>query len=70
MGNEKQSLEEVKILRAGNWESSKSTRSGEIYNPSTGKVIGRVPFCTAGEVDRVVQAAAEAFAGLGGYAGG
>jgi malonate-semialdehyde dehydrogenase (acetylating)/methylmalonate-semialdehyde dehydrogenase len=31
-----------------------------VYNPSTGRVIARVPFCTAEDVDRAVQAAAVA----------
>ncbi len=53
-------VEQVKFLRAGRWESSASGRWGEVFNPSTGGVIAKVPFCTAEEVDQVVQAAAEA----------
>src|SRR5437016_5768158 len=53
-------VEQVKILRGGKWESSRTTRFGDVYNPSTGKVIARVPFCTADEVDKVVQTAADA----------
>lgn len=52
--------ESVKILCAGNWDSPQTSRSGDVYNPSTGQVIARVPFCTATDVDRVVQAAAAA----------
>jgi malonate-semialdehyde dehydrogenase (acetylating)/methylmalonate-semialdehyde dehydrogenase len=51
---------ELKILRGGNWEGSSSSRRGDVFNPSTGKVIAHVPFCTAEEASRVVQAAAEA----------
>ena len=40
-----------------------SNRYGDIYNPATGQVQARVPFATAGEVDKVVQAAKAAFAG-------
>jgi malonate-semialdehyde dehydrogenase (acetylating) / methylmalonate-semialdehyde dehydrogenase len=50
----------VKMLIAGRWEQSRSSRSGPIYNPSNGSVIARVPFCSAQEVDQAVQAAAAA----------
>jgi malonate-semialdehyde dehydrogenase (acetylating)/methylmalonate-semialdehyde dehydrogenase len=47
-------------LVGGSWKSSESTRSGDCYNPSTGKVIARVPFSTAKEADAVVRTAADA----------
>jgi malonate-semialdehyde dehydrogenase (acetylating) / methylmalonate-semialdehyde dehydrogenase len=50
----------VPLLIAGHWQASKSERTGPVYNPSTGKVIARVPLCTAAEVDPAVQAAATA----------
>ena len=50
----------VKILIAGRWEASRSSRSGAVFNPSNSRVIARVPFCAADEVDRAVQAAAAA----------
>lgn len=53
-------VEAVRILCGGNWEAPQTARSGDVYNPSTGKVIARVPFCTAADVDRVVQTAAAA----------
>src|SRR4051794_7683847 len=53
-------LQEVRMLRAGKWESSTSRRWGEVFNPSTGRAIARVPMCTTEEVDRVVRGAAEA----------
>src|SRR5262249_14622119 len=34
--------------------------SGEVFNPSTGRVIARVPFASANDVDRAVRAAANA----------
>ena len=50
----------VPILVSNRWDTIRSPRSGDVYNPSTGQVIARVPFCTATDVDRVVQAAAAA----------
>ena len=51
----------VPFLVGGHWLTSRSGRSGPVYNPSTGKVIATVPFCTPEEVDRAVQTAAAAF---------
>jgi malonate-semialdehyde dehydrogenase (acetylating)/methylmalonate-semialdehyde dehydrogenase len=34
---------------------------GNVFNPSTGEVIARTPFCGAAEVDEAVQAAQKAF---------
>ncbi len=50
----------VKLLIAGRWEASRSNRSGPVFNPSNGRIIAKVPFCAAEEVDRAVQAAASA----------
>jgi len=50
----------VNMLIGGRWEASRSSRSGPVFNPSNGSVIARVPFCTADDVDRAVQAAAAA----------
>jgi malonate-semialdehyde dehydrogenase (acetylating)/methylmalonate-semialdehyde dehydrogenase len=50
----------VKLLIGGHWEASQASRSGPVFNPSNGGTIARVPFCTADEVDRAVQAAAKA----------
>ena len=52
--------DQVRLLIGGRWVASRSNRSGPVYNPSTGKVIATVPFCSAEEVDRAVQAAAAA----------
>jgi malonate-semialdehyde dehydrogenase (acetylating)/methylmalonate-semialdehyde dehydrogenase len=54
-------LSVVPLLANGKWESSSSQRFGEIFNPSSGQCIARVPFCGAEEVERVVHAADEAF---------
>jgi malonate-semialdehyde dehydrogenase (acetylating) / methylmalonate-semialdehyde dehydrogenase len=53
-------MQSVPLLIAGRWEPSPSPRSGDVYNPSTGRVIARVPFCTADDVDRAVRAAGDA----------
>src|SRR5262249_23244468 len=50
----------VPMLIAGRWEASTSGRSGEVSHAATGGVIARVPFSTAADVDRAVQAAAQA----------
>ena len=54
-------LETVPMLVGGRWETSRSDRLGEVFNPSTGRVIARVPLGTAGDVDRAVASAAGAF---------
>ena len=43
--------------------AGESNRFGDIYNPATGRVQAQVPFATAGEVGRAVQAAKAAFPG-------
>jgi malonate-semialdehyde dehydrogenase (acetylating)/methylmalonate-semialdehyde dehydrogenase len=50
----------VKLLVGGRWEGSASDRVGEVYNPSTGRVIAHVPLGSAADVDRAVRAAAAA----------
>jgi malonate-semialdehyde dehydrogenase (acetylating)/methylmalonate-semialdehyde dehydrogenase len=54
------SVELVPLLIGGHFEKSASDRGGEVFNPSTGRVQATVPFCTADEIDRAVQVAAEA----------
>jgi malonate-semialdehyde dehydrogenase (acetylating)/methylmalonate-semialdehyde dehydrogenase len=48
------------MLIGGCWEASRSGRSGPVFNPSQGRVIAKVGFSTAAEVDRAVQSAASA----------
>jgi malonate-semialdehyde dehydrogenase (acetylating)/methylmalonate-semialdehyde dehydrogenase len=50
----------VKMLIRGHWETSRSSRSGPVFNPSNGRIIAKVPFCTSDEIDRTVQSAASA----------
>src|SRR6185503_14427865 len=54
---------ELPILIGGSWRVSRADTFGNVYNPSTGEVIARVPLCDAGEVDDAVKAARAAFAG-------
>lgn len=51
---------------AGRAVASSTKEFGDVYNPSTGEVIARVPLGTAGDVDAAVQAARAAFAGWSG----
>jgi malonate-semialdehyde dehydrogenase (acetylating)/methylmalonate-semialdehyde dehydrogenase len=51
---------DVPNLSAGTWAVSSSSRRSDVFNPSTGRVIARVPLASAGEVGEVVQAAADA----------
>jgi malonate-semialdehyde dehydrogenase (acetylating)/methylmalonate-semialdehyde dehydrogenase len=50
----------VPVLSGGKWLTSPATRYGDVYNPSTGEVIAKVPMCSPTEVDQVVRAAADA----------
>lgn len=56
----KSRVDEVKILVGGSWQASAADRWGEVFNPSKGQVIAKVPLCTASEVDMAVKAAADA----------
>ncbi|HEX4055032.1 MAG TPA: CoA-acylating methylmalonate-semialdehyde dehydrogenase [Tepidisphaeraceae bacterium] len=51
------------FLDNGRWVTSSSDRFGQVFNPSRGKAIAEVPFCTAQEVDHVIQSAAAALEG-------
>ena len=48
-------------LIGGRWTAAETERFDEIWNPSTGEVIGQTPLCGARDVDRAVQAAKRAF---------
>src|SRR3989304_1090576 len=54
-------VETVPILHGGKWVELKATRFGDVFNPSTGQVIARVPFCDAKQTGEVVEAAAAAW---------
>lgn len=49
------------LLIAGKWVASRSSEFSNVWNPSTGELIAKVPVCKADEVDTVVQAAQAAF---------
>jgi malonate-semialdehyde dehydrogenase (acetylating)/methylmalonate-semialdehyde dehydrogenase len=53
-------VERVPILQAGRWQTGNASRTGEVFNPSTGQVIAQVPLCSADETAAVVEAAAAA----------
>jgi malonate-semialdehyde dehydrogenase (acetylating)/methylmalonate-semialdehyde dehydrogenase len=50
---------------AGQRDERPAERYGEVTDPATGEVVTRVPFATAADVDRAVQAAAAAGAAWG-----
>jgi malonate-semialdehyde dehydrogenase (acetylating)/methylmalonate-semialdehyde dehydrogenase len=53
-------IEVVPMLAGGKWTRLESARYGVVFNPSTGQVIARVPFCTAEKTADVVESAAAA----------
>jgi len=59
-GSAVSALTDVPWLCGGEWALGKSGRWGEVFNPSIGRAISRVPLCDAAEADRAVQAAAAA----------
>jgi malonate-semialdehyde dehydrogenase (acetylating)/methylmalonate-semialdehyde dehydrogenase len=50
---------------AGAPDHAPAERHGEVSDPATGEIVARVPFATAADVDRAVQAAAKAAAEWG-----
>ena len=53
-------LETVPMLVGGRWESGHSGRFADVFNPSTGRAIARVPLGTAEDAGRAVEAASRA----------
>ncbi len=51
----------IQMLAGERWWSPDGVEHQPVFNPSCGEAIARVPLAGAGEVDRVVQAAASAF---------
>lgn len=45
----------------GEWKTSESSNLGDVWCPATGEKIAQVPFSTAAEVDKAVQAARAAY---------
>ena len=56
-------IPEGRLFIGGTWWDSQSGRSFPTYNPATGEVLGHVPLADAGDVDRAVRAAFDAFPG-------
>src|SRR5262245_51000122 len=52
--------EVVPYFVGGRLEHSASSLRGDVFNPSTGRVQAQVPFCTADEIGRAIEAAAAA----------
>ena len=51
----------VKNYINGEWVESETKEFGDVWCPATGEKIGQVPFSTAKDVDRAVQAAKKAY---------
>ena len=55
-------MKELPVLIGGQWRPAKAAALGDVYNPSAGEIIARLPLCGAAEVDAAAQAALLAFA--------
>lgn len=51
----------LKLFVSNAWVDSSSEDVHDVYNPATGRPLGKVPYATGEEVDRAVLAAQEAF---------
>jgi acyl-CoA reductase-like NAD-dependent aldehyde dehydrogenase len=49
-----------RLYIGGSWVAPGSDRSTDVVNPATEETLGRIPAAAAGDVDRAVQAAAQA----------
>src|SRR5690242_7550571 len=56
-------VEPLQNFVGGKWVTPQAREHGNVHNPATGRVIARVPFSTAADVDAAVQAAKRAFPG-------
>ncbi len=56
-----QAVTQIPLWINGKPASATSTRSGEVTNPATGAVSGRVPYCNEADIDTAVKAAQAAF---------
>ncbi|MBI4024861.1 MAG: CoA-acylating methylmalonate-semialdehyde dehydrogenase [Verrucomicrobia bacterium] len=61
MSQNQTTLSELPVFTGGEWKRPKTERWSNVYNPSTGEVIARVPMCGAAQVDEAVAAARAAF---------
>ena len=55
------SSRELQLYFNGQWQRSQSGDYQDVVNPATGDILGRVPLAGAGDVDRAVRAAGQAF---------
>ena len=55
------SLKTIKNYINGQWTEAENTGYIDIENPSTGEILGKTPLSTPAEVNRAIDAAAEAF---------
>ena len=55
-----QTVHRVPVLQSGKWQSSSTGDWNDVFNPSSGECIARVPLCTPSEVGQVVAASAAA----------
>jgi len=55
-------LERIPYLQAGQWNTSASTRTATVFNPSSGRPLAHAPLCSSEETASVIVAAHEAFA--------
>ena len=53
------SAQTVKNFSGGKWIESNSDRTSDVFNPSSGQVIAKVPLCSVEETNRIVDAAAD-----------
>ena len=49
------------ILIDGQWQEIKTSKTSQVFNPSTGETIAETPMCGVAEVNAAVEAAAAAF---------
>ncbi len=54
-------IQKLKYFVNGQWLESKSDKTMDIFNPSTGEVIAKTPCCTVDEVNSAIAAASAAF---------
>ena len=56
-------MRNIKLLIGGKSVATTSGREGDVFNPNTGEVQAKVGFCSTGDVDLAVAAAAKALPG-------
>lgn len=54
-------MENLKLFIGGEWVASQSTTYKNVYNPSTGEVIAKVPEATTDEVKKAIEMAHKAY---------